>query len=213
MRKVWLVRHGNRLDFIQPKWFVSAQFPYDSPLCPAGTLQARELAQRLKSEVVGHIFVSPYRRTLETAMAVAIAYQLSLKVETGLGEWLNQDWMPGKPKLTSEPLQYADELIERNYKSFVVPQYPERRSPMLQRSAKTMQFLLTNYAGNLLVVGHKEPLIGCAIALLGKEPEFSFDVCAISEFTQTGKHWDCTLANDQTHLSDPGVKVAPCDEC
>ena len=51
-------------------------------------------------------------------------------------------------------------------------------------------------------------LIGCAIALLGQEPDFTFDVCGITEFYWVGDRWECTLANDQSHLSDPGVKVA-----
>ena len=80
MRKVWLVRHGNRLDFIHPEWFLSAQFKYDPPLCPAGKIQAQETAMRLKSEAIAHIFVSPYRRALETAMPVAIAHGLFLKL-------------------------------------------------------------------------------------------------------------------------------------
>ena len=83
---------------------------------------------------------------------------------------------------------------------------------MLARSKKTMQLLLKQYAGNLLVVGHKDTLSGCVIALLGREPDFTFDVCGISEFIQRGDRWVCSLANDQSHLSEPGVKIAACDD-
>ena len=79
---------------------------------------------------------------------------------------------------------------------------------MWQRSAEATKVILANYVGNLLVVGHKESLIGCAITLLGQEPDFTFDVCGITEFYWVGDRWECTLTNDQSHLSDPGVKVA-----
>ena len=167
---------------------------------------------RLESEAIAHIFTSTYRRTLETAMPVAATHGLFLKLEPGLGEWQNPDWMPGAPELTNEPLVGLEDCIDRDYQGLVIPDYPEGRSPMLARAGKTMKLLLKKYAGNLLVVGHKDPLIGCAIALLGRESDFSFDVCGISEFTQIGDHWGCTLVNDQNHLSEPGVKVAACDD-
>ncbi len=208
MRKVWLVRHGNRLDFIQPQWFTTAKFKYDPPLCNAGLIQAQETATRLKQEKIDHIFASPYQRTLQTAMSMAIAHNVPLKLETGLGEWENPDWMPEKPRLTDKPLAGVENLIDRAYQSLVQPQYPEAQSAIWARAKKTTQLLLENYAGNLLIVGHKESLIGCAIAFLGGKPDFSFDVCGVTEFCWDGDRWECTLANDQSHLSDPGVKVA-----
>ncbi|OKH18905.1 histidine phosphatase family protein [[Limnothrix rosea] IAM M-220] len=207
-RKVWLVRHGNRLDFIRPEWFLSALFKYDPPLCPAGKIQAQETAKYLSSKAIAHIFVSPYCRTIQTALPMAIAHNLPLNLEAGLGEWENPDWMGEKPQLTNERIVEVENVINRDYRSLVQPQYPETQEEMWARAKKTTQFLVENYAGNLLIVGHKESLFGAAIAFLGKEPDFDFDVCGITEFCWTGDRWKCTLANDQSHLSDPGVKVA-----
>lgn len=208
MAKIWLVRHGNRLDFVQPEWFITAKFKYDPPLCNAGLIQAQETAIRLSKEKVNHIFVSPYQRTLQTAIGMAIAHNLPLNIEAGLGEWENPDWMKTKPQLTDKKIIGIEPLINQKYVSLVQPNYPEMQTEMWARAKKITQLVLKNYVGNILIVGHKEPLMGCAIALLNHKPNFNFDVCGITEFSKEGDRWICTLANDQSHLSDPGVKVA-----
>jgi broad specificity phosphatase PhoE len=216
-RRVWLVRHGNRLDFVRPEWFETAIHPYDPPLCPAGLLQAKELGTRLRCEGIDHVFVSPFLRTLQTAAAIAPSFplkKLSLKIEGGLGEWLNPAWMPAAPSLSFDPTLDNGDFqnhcsVDRDYRSQCQPVYPESESQMLQRSAATMNYLVERYSGNLLVVAHKESLRGCAIALTGAEPAFSFDVCSITGLQHQGDRWQYILTNDSSHLSDPGVKVAP----
>jgi hypothetical protein len=37
---VWIARHGNRLDFVNPEWFNTAERPYDPPLSEDGIEQA-----------------------------------------------------------------------------------------------------------------------------------------------------------------------------
>lgn len=213
-RGVWLVRHGNRLDFVQPTWFDTAICRYDPPLCPAGLGQARELAGCFRAGLVDHLFVSPFLRALQTAAPVAIAQNLPLKIEAGLGEWLNPAWMSAAPVLScAAPFStggvHANCPIDLDYRSPHQPQYPESESQMLQRAATTMDYLISQYDGNLLVVAHKESLRGCAIALTGTEPTFSFEVCAITVLRQQGDRWIYESINNIEHLSDPGVKVAP----
>lgn len=47
---VWIARHGNRLDFVNPEWFNTAERPYDPPLSEDGIVQAKQLGQRLVGE-------------------------------------------------------------------------------------------------------------------------------------------------------------------
>ncbi|MBV8884961.1 MAG: histidine phosphatase family protein, partial [Chroococcidiopsidaceae cyanobacterium CP_BM_RX_35] len=64
---VWLARHGNRIDFVNPEWFKTAERRYDPHLSDDGVVQAQQLAQRLKGEGIAHIFASPFLRTVQTA--------------------------------------------------------------------------------------------------------------------------------------------------
>ena len=45
---VWIARHGNRIDFVNPEWFNTAKRPYDPHLSDDGILQAQKLANRLR---------------------------------------------------------------------------------------------------------------------------------------------------------------------
>ena len=64
---VWIARHGNRIDFVNPDWFLTAERPYDPHLSEDGHVQAKQLANRLKGEGISHIFASPFLRTVQTA--------------------------------------------------------------------------------------------------------------------------------------------------
>ena len=57
---IWLVRHGSRFDFIKPQWFSNSTKPYDPPLAHNGYIQAKKLAERLKTENIQHIFSCSY---------------------------------------------------------------------------------------------------------------------------------------------------------
>ncbi len=98
-RTVIITRHGNRQDFIFPDWQKSARWPDDPPLSADGIVQAEELAKRLKSEEIEHIFSSPFLRTIETASQAARVLDLDVKIEYGLREWLNIGWFEEKPRL------------------------------------------------------------------------------------------------------------------
>ena len=90
---VLIARHANRLDFVYPDWFLTAERRYDPPLSDDGMIQAQQLAKRLKGERITHIFASPFLRTIQTANAIAEVLDLSIKLEIGLSEWLNPEWM------------------------------------------------------------------------------------------------------------------------
>ncbi|MGB2924974.1 MAG: histidine phosphatase family protein [Limnothrix sp.] len=215
MRSIWLVRHGNRLDFVQPQWFNEAVRRYDPPLCPLGDRQAQELGLRLRGEPIDHIFVSPFVRALQTAQHVAESLGLPLRVESGLGEWHNSDWMTAAP--ITHP--WADCLkdfpqIDPDYLSVASPVYPENRAQMLERAAQTILAISRQYSGNLLFVGHKDPLSGCFAALLeGREASPVFEVCAVTQLVLSGDRWQCTVRNETSHLSQPGIRVAPKHLC
>lgn len=202
---VWLARHANRLDFVNPDWFLTAPRRYDPPLSDDGLVQAEKLAQRLASENIDGIFVSPFLRTLQTARPIATVLNLEIKIESGLSEWLNPDWMSYHPQtVTLEELNTLSAKIDGNYTSRFLPQYPETETEALSRAALTVKTLADEFSGNILLIGHGASVAGC---VLGLSPQtFSTDIkvplCSLFKFTRdSSEMWNCELKADTSHLN------------
>jgi len=207
-RYIWIARHGNRIDFVRPEWFDTAERPYDPHLSPDGLLQAKELADRLGKETIDHIFASPFVRTVETAHAVAHHLGVPLKLEWGLCEWLNPDWMPSMPETL--PLDFlAQEFprVDRAYQSRVRPTYPETEAQMRDRCARTARILADEFPGNLLFVGHGASVLGTAHALAGTNVTIRAALCCLVQLRDRGDGWIVELAGDTSHLSSTEGQV------
>ncbi len=203
-QKIWITRHGNRYDFVNPDWFLTAELRYDPHLAEDGIVQAQELGQRLQSENISHIFSSPFLRTVQTAHEVAEILDLPVKLEAGLGEWLNPNWMDHDPDIRSrETLAQHYSQIDLNYHSRVVPQYPETEEAVMARTAATAQKLVSEFTGELLFVGHGASVLGTAEGLLGKPLNIRASFCCLTKLVQNNGHWDVELAGDTSHLSNP----------
>jgi broad specificity phosphatase PhoE len=201
---VWIARHGNRLDFVNPDWFLTAERPYDPPLSDDGAIQAQQLGQRLKAENIAHIFASPFLRTVQTANAVAEALDLPIKVESGLSEWLNPHWMPAMPeKLPLEVLQAQYPRIDTNYSSRTIAKYPETGEGALVRAGVTAKRLAEEFPQDILLVGHGASVIGTAMGLLGvkNEPAINATLCCLVKIVHRDGKWEMELNGDTSHLS------------
>ncbi len=201
---VWIARHGNRIDFVNPNWFVTAERRYDPPLSEDGTIQAQQLGQRLKSEKIVHIFASPFLRTVQTANQVAEALDLPIKVEAGLSEWLNPEWMTVAPeKLTLAELHQQFPRIDLNYTSRMIAQYPENGTQALQRSGKTAKLLADEFPTDILLVGHGQSVLGAVMGLsdVTVEPNIHVALCSLFKMVRHQKKWVMELNGDTSHLS------------
>ncbi len=200
---IWIARHGNRLDFVNPEWFNTAKHRYDPPLSADGLVQAQELGQRLKSEKIAHIFASPFLRTVQTAHAVAEILDLPLKLEAGLCEWLSPEWMSEPPITASlEELVARYPRIDLSYTSRLIPQYPESRATLNQRTADIAQKLVAEYSEDLLFIGHGASVSGTTTGLVGGQPQVNAALCCLVQITATEKGWDMLLNGDTSHLSE-----------
>lgn len=199
---IWMVRHGNRLDFVYPEWFNTAKRRYDPPLSTDGFIQAKLLANCLKNEKIKHIFVSPFLRTIQTAYPLAEILNLSLKIERGLSEWLNQDWMTEIPQ--TEPkheLQKKYPLIDWHYQSLVIPEYPETEIQVKKRTKNTIKKLTKNYQENMLLVGHSASVLGCSLGLLPENIEIKTPLCGLIKIMKNQEKWALKLNGDISHIS------------
>ena len=144
LRTVWLVRHGNRLDFVDPTWPDTAEEPHDCPLSPDGVIQAQETGRRLAREPIDHVVASPFRRATETAGHIAEALGLPVKIEHGLCEMLLSKWFPVQPLLRSPEQLVGDyPRIDCGYRPSVSPLYPETEDDVTDRGRDAVHALLT----------------------------------------------------------------------
>lgn len=199
---VWIARHGNRLDFVNPAWFNTAERPYDPPLSEDGLIQAKQLGQRLVGEGIVHIFASPFLRAVQTANQVANALDLPIKLEFGLCEWLNPAWMKTDPeRLPIELLQEQFPRIDPSYTSRLIPKYPETSETVVERTAETARRLTAEFSEDMLLVGHGASVVGTTHGLVGGTPEVNAALCCLVKLVRQEPGWVMELNGDISHLS------------
>ena len=200
---VWIARHGNRLDFVNPEWFNTAKRPYDPPLSEDGFEQAKQLGQRLVGEGIRHIFASPFLRTVQTAVQVAEALDLPIKLESGLSEWLNPEWMNTMPeKLPIEVLHEQYPRIDLSYTSRVIAHYPETSVEVLERTAETARRLTDEFSEDILLVGHGASVVGTTQGLVAGTPEVHASLCCLVKLVRQEQGWIMELNGDTSHLTE-----------
>ena len=205
---VWIARHGNRLDFVNPEWFNTAQRKYDPPLSEDGIIQARELAARLKQENIAHIFASPFLRTIQTAHEVARVLNLPIKLEAGICEWLNPHWMDDIPEThPQEWLAKQYPTIDWNYQSFVEPQYPETETQLYERNAETIQLLVEKFSEDILIVGHGASVLGTSRGLVSEKLSFKVSLCSLTKIVKRNGNWKVELTADTSYLTQSEQQV------
>jgi broad specificity phosphatase PhoE len=206
---IWIARHGNRLDFVHPEWFNTAARRYDPPLSDDGAIQAQQLADRLRTEPIGQIFASPFRRCVQTAHAVAEALDLPLQLEWGLGEWLNADWMTAMPETAPiAELQAEFPRVDPASGSITKPQYPETEPECLARSGDTARAIADRHLldqatreeaqtqtgqepqnrQDILFVGHGATVHGMIWGFLEDRPIVKAPLCCLTRIDRELDH-------------------------
>jgi broad specificity phosphatase PhoE len=202
---IWIARHANRLDFVNPDWFLTAQRRYDPPLSDDGIIQAQQLAKRLKGEKIAHIFASPFLRTIQTANAVAEVLNLPIKLETGLSEWLNPEWMTEEPeRLSTLALAALFPRIDTSYTSRIAAKYPETHAKVRERSGQTARCLATEFwPDDILLVAHGASVLGAAMGLVGEiaKTEVKATLCSLVKVVRQESEWLLELKGDTSHLT------------
>jgi broad specificity phosphatase PhoE len=198
---VWIARHANRLDFVHPEWFNTAPKRYDPPLSSDGIFQAYRLGQRLKNEPIKYIFSSPFLRTIQTADRIAEALDLNIKIERGLSEWLNPQWMTKIPELNySEFLDRKYPRLDRHYVSKILPQYPETELQMRQRTVETIKQLVTEYREDMLLIGHSASVEEAISGLIGGNIPIKVPLCSLFKIVGDRDIWQLEINGDTSHL-------------
>ncbi len=200
---VWIARHGNRQDFVDPHWPKTADRPYDPGLSPDGLVQARRLAERMEREHIVALFSSPFLRTVETANEIAELLDLSIFIEPGISEWFNQEWFPHAPETLS-----SDQLVERfprvdlSYTSNVRPNFPESEDDAMRRSAEAAHAIANRFPEPVLLVGHGVSVAGAAIGLDADAVIRECGLCCLFKIARRDDAWKMELCADVSHLDE-----------
>lgn len=201
---VWIARHGNRIDFVNPEWFNTAEHRYDPHLSPDGLIQAKELANRLVGEGITQIFSSPFLRTVQTANAIAEILDLPIKLDWRLGEWLNPQWMTEPPEIL--PIETLIAKFPRIDETYPIGRshYPETWEDCLSRTEQVAKRLVEAYPqDNLLFIGHGASVLGTAMGLIPslRDTDIQASLCCLVKLVQQQGEWVMELNGDTSHLS------------
>ena len=211
VREITFLRHGIRLDVDEPIYHKHyLKRAGDIPLSPRGIKQAQETGEYLKeNEKIDWIFVSPFFRTLQTAQIVAEQLHIPIHIEHGFIEHLNKDWFPSYPEVLS--LEEASDVfpnVNKEYQSLVQPTFPEmNEADVFNRLQRTIDSVMKNYSGNILIIGHWASVESSAMALVYPEKltGFNVEMCALNKFVLKDTRWN--LVHSSTgHLSEKSLK-------
>ena len=207
-KTVWIARHGNRQDFVNPRWMETAERPFDPGLSPDGIEQAKELADRLAGENIACIFASPFLRAAETAHYVAEVLDLPVKIESGVGEIFNTPLFSVTPELLPfEELVRRFPRIDPSYSSRVIARYPETGQEARERSRQTVRRLTEEFAGDILIVSHGSPVVSMTRQLVGGSPKVRSALCSLVKISRQEQGWVLELNGDTSHLSQTEQKI------
>ncbi|CAG8478944.1 9877_t:CDS:1 [Paraglomus occultum] len=97
---VYFVRHGERLDHIDPDFMNTSPTPYDPPLTDFGIMQAKRTGSYIKhaqsERTAGNnlpteyvVYTSPFLRTIQSALSIAeeIDNGTIVRLEPAISEW------------------------------------------------------------------------------------------------------------------------------
>lgn len=200
---VWLTRHGNRQDFVDPDWTKTAERPHDPALSPDGIEQAKRLGQRLRGEGIEHLFASPFLRCVETAHHVAEVIDLPIYLEPGVAEWMNTEWFPTFPRtLPPEVLAEQFERVDLSYSPRAFPDYPETEEAAMERAGRTARELADAYERPILIVGHGVSVAGAASGLVEGVSIQSCALCSLFKIVRERQSWTMEVTGDVSHLDE-----------
>jgi broad specificity phosphatase PhoE len=204
-RRIFLARHGNRRDFVDPAWSASAEEPYDPPLSADGVEQARSLGLRLAGEGIANIIASPFLRTIETAHHVNESLNVPMFIEPGFGEFLHFSSFDRLPRLRQlEALRADYPTLGEGYVAEWVQRYPETDAQLIKRTQGALASLLGKLPGTLLVVSHAAAV--CAMVRIDPAvTSVECPLCALFCLDYDGSRWTLSLDCEVSHV---GARLA-----
>ncbi|KAF8360284.1 hypothetical protein PRIPAC_87207 [Pristionchus pacificus] len=207
-RFIYTVRHGERMDNVDKTWKMSrkekGEIWDDPPLTDRGLKQASETGEYLSSLPITAVFVSPFTRTIQTATQILNQFNSPppMYIEPGLAESLNACMdPPGIP--SKEQMRKLSPYINFSYTpvySLPLPRENGGDVGCYARVATTIQSILDNTSGNILIVSHGSPIASSHLYLFSRWAYVG--QCTVSTIAYRKGVYVPLSIGDSSHLSN-----------
>jgi len=200
--EIVLVRHGESMPVDPARPFPLLDGRGDPELAPGGRAQAVLIAERLAKSEVHAIYVTPLRRTAETAEPLASRLGLVPVVEAGLVEVHLGEWGDGSYRQkVSERDPLAIEMISKE-RWDVIPG-AESNEEVRARVEDAIERIAARHRDQRVVAFAHGGSIGAVLARAAGSRPFAFvgsDNGAISRLVVDRDRWLIRSFNDRSHL-------------
>lgn len=208
MAKIYLVRHAESLANVQG---IYQGQTYDTDLSERGALQAQALAKFFQSISISQIIASPLKRTMQTAVRVALAKQLTVQVESQIIETNHGDWEGKHKKIITKTWPWLYRKWLRFPSSTKFPQ-GEHFLETQKRVLEWWQLFCQNISDDTLVVSH-DNIIRIIVARilnrkLNKIWKFHLQPTAITEVSVTKDKITLVSLGESKHLGGLNVDLS-----
>ena len=197
---VWVVRHGERQDSVDPNWEATADRVHDPPLTDLGRWAAWRVGRRFveSGSELDTVYASPFLRTVETAEEICRETGDEFVLEPGLGEHRNAEWFDAEPETVPfEQLAEWFAPVRLGHEPYVVPSFPESHDEAMERAGKTARLIAEDEAGTVLLVG---TVGGVVQGLVGSTEGVDAPLCGLTRIERDGEGWRLAFSGDTTHL-------------
>ncbi|KAF9531963.1 histidine phosphatase superfamily [Crepidotus variabilis] len=216
--KIYIARHGFRLNWITTVWKSPTGLPRDPPLAAYGEAQAEELAKHFLSlpedQRPTAIFSSPYYRCIQTAQPTSQHLNIPLYIEHGLSEW----YSPVAPSTGLHPRPSSAQSLTTYFPSINTTwspvYYPTRKGETIEELHDRIdEFLQGFYVALIerlpeeqrkrpLFVSHAATVIALARSLVGdRELPLKVGCATLSEFVPKEGAWKALELASGKHLA------------
>ena len=210
-RRLVLVRHG-RVDFSNRDFNETPRGrQWDPPLDDTGREQAAHLAARLVSgDPPALVFVSPFRRCLETLNPFAGRLGIHGEVDEDLGEVFVGDW-EGVPfeDLVAENEDFVRRRLHEHEAIFAQAPNAERGAQLRARVVPAVERMLAagDAAGDVVIVTHGGVINAYVGQVLGLDQDMFFlpENTSLNVVEVDGNARRVRFINDVAHLFFPAL--------
>ncbi|MBV9411289.1 MAG: histidine phosphatase family protein [Acidimicrobiia bacterium] len=209
--EILLVRHGESEPAVEGQSFALWNGQGDPALSPEGEMEAEQVAHRLASEHIDAIYVSPLRRTAQTAAPLAARVGMTPVVEEDLREVFLGEWEGGSMyrKNVSDRHPLAVQMFEEQ-RWDVIPG-AEPADAFASRLRSVVERIAAAHTDERVAVFAHGGVIGEILHEVTQSRPFAFigaDNGSISHIVVTDERWILRRFNDTSHLQ-PTMTTAP----
>jgi probable phosphoglycerate mutase len=204
--EVLLVRHGQSAAYVDGRPFALVDGQGDPPLSELGTRQAALVASRLAADRIDAIYVTPLRRTSQTAEPLARKAGLEMIVEPGLREVFLGEWEGGEFRKRVAQNDPVSQRMTAEQRWDVIPG-AESSEALASRVRSAIARLAASHPGQRVAAFTHGGIVGEALALASGSRPFAFlgaENASISRLVIVGDMWIVRGFNDVAHLDGLG---------